>query len=69
VSHYDSEPESEKDSDYGDEFYYSDDSIDLREITFDMPDRFTNSLEYLYTIMEMMDLEHRDIKRKKYKIE
>jgi hypothetical protein len=69
VSHYDSEPESEKDSDYGDEFYYSDDSIDLREITFEMPDRFTNSLEYLYTIMEMMDLEHRDIKRKKYKIE
>ncbi len=69
MSHYDSEPESEKDSDYGDEFYYSDDSIDLREITFDMPDRFTNSLEYLYTIMEMMDLEHRDIKRKKYKIE
>ena len=67
--HYDSEPESEKDSDYGDEFYYSDDSIDLREITFEMPDRFTNSLEYLYTIMEMMDLEHRDIKRKKYKIE
>ena len=47
MSHYDSEPESEKDSDYGDEFYYSDDSIDLREITFDMPDRFTNSLEYL----------------------
>ena len=69
MSHYDSEPESEKDSDYGDEFYYSDDSIDLREITFEMPDRFTNSLEYLYTIMEMMDLEHRDIKRKKYKIE
>ncbi len=34
-----------------------------------MPDQFRDSQDYLFKILEMMDLEHQDIKKKKYEIE
>ena len=55
----------DREQDYDDEVSSSDDSIDLREITFKMPDRFIDSKHYLNMIWEMMELEHRDIKRQR----
>ena len=51
----------ERSLDYGDESGSSDDSIDMHEITFKMPDKFKDSQSYLLTIWKMMELEHKDI--------
>ncbi len=64
-----------EDLDYGDESgsagsSSSDDKIDMHKITFKMPDEFEDSKYYLYKIWEMMELEHRDIKKQRmYRIE
>ena len=55
----------EAELDYGDELVSIDDEIDMRAITFKMPDRFIDSKHYLNMIWEMMELEHRDIKRQR----
>lgn len=53
--------------DYGSESEDSDDDkpINLREITFKMPDTFETEMDYLEKIREMMFLEHHDTERKR----
>ena len=51
----------ERELDYGDESGSSDDSIDMHEITFKMPDKFKDSQNYLHTIWKMIELERKDI--------
>lgn len=41
----------------------------MHEMLFDMPTKFHNAVAYLNKLVEMMDLEHPEIFRIKYKIE
>ena len=74
-SFYDSECESFTDQqrvdwyDYDSESSSEDEITDMRQITFEMEDVFADSTAYVIKMMEMMQLEHRDIHKKEYKIE
>lgn len=59
----------DREFDYGDESESIDDQIDMHEYTFKMPDKFSDSKDYLNTIWQMMYMEQREIKKQRmYKI-